>query len=95
MPYKDKKNRKRHDREYYKQRRLALIKALGGRCVAILPDGMQCTETDTDQLEVHHILPFLKRSRPNSKEYFNPKGKELRCKNHHKHTESWRRKRRR
>ena len=87
MPYKNIEDRKRHDRERYQRMRAELIKALGGKCVI---EG--CEETRIKKLEAHHIVPYGKRSRPNSKEYFKPEGKELRCKKHHSRTRSWRRK---
>ena len=70
----------------------ALIQALGGRCQYIDEDGIQCEETE--ELQAHHLVPYGQRSRPNSKEYFKPKGKELRCEKHHRDTGSWRGKKR-
>jgi len=52
-----------------------------------MPNGEICGSTE--DLEIHHVVPYGKRSRPNSKEYWKPKGKELRCKTHHKCTRYW------
>lgn len=78
MPFKDPQRKKQYDHDRYQRLRMELINALGGVCVE-----EDCDESNPKNLEVHHIIPFLKRSRPNSKEYFNPVGKELRCKVHH------------
>jgi len=92
MPYKDRQKRLEYARKYGKERyqrmRRELIQKLGGRC------SVPACEA-TENLEVHHIEPYRKRSRPNSSSYFDPLGKELRCQEHHSHTESWRRKRKR
>lgn len=72
--------KKKYDRERYQKLRMALIKALGGKCVE-----EDCEENNPKKLQIHHIIPFIQRSRPNSKEYFKPKGKELRCEKHHRY----------
>jgi len=81
-PYKDPERQRIYKLMWYAMRRTELINALGARCVV-------CRRTWG--LEVHHIKPYGRRSRPNSRQYFSPKGKELRCLEHHSHTESWRR----
>lgn len=88
MPFKDPEMKRRYDRERYQRLRGELVEALGGRCVV---EGCERSE----DLEIHHIQPYNKRSRPNSIAYFNPKGKELRCEEDHSHTETWRRGRKR
>jgi len=88
VPYAKKEDKKRYDWERYQRRRQELIEKLGGVCQAIVKGGEICGSTVG--LEIHHVIPYKKRSRPNSKDYFNPKGKELRCEEHHQHTESWR-----
>lgn len=88
MPYKDKEKRREYQARWYQEKRANLIKLLGGKC------SVPACEA-TENLEVHHIEPYSKRSRPNSSSYFDPLGKELRCPEHHSHTDSWRRKRKR
>ena len=83
LPYKNPEDKRRYDRKRYRRLRNQLINALGGKCKIC---------GGTRGLEVHHLKPYGKRSRPNSKEYFKPEGKELRCKRPcHVHTETWRR----
>lgn len=87
-PYAKREDKQRYDRERYQRLRQGLIEKLGGVCQVILKGGKICGSTAG--LEIHHITPYKKRSRPNSKSYFDSKGKELRCGEHHRHTESWR-----
>lgn len=93
MPYKNPNDKARYDFVYYRALRQKLIEALGERCEHITNECTGAVEIcgATEELEVHHLTPYTGRSRPNSRAYFNPKGKELRCKTHHEHTESWRR----
>lgn len=81
MPYKNPKDKKRHDRLRYQLMRETLLIELGYSCVIC---------GTTENLEIHHIKRYGQRSRPNSKEYFAPEGKELRCSEHHACTKNWR-----
>lgn len=87
MPFKNKVDKQRWSREYYQRKRRELIDKLGSKCV-------ECGEDDLTRLEAHHIVPICRRSRP-FKEAMDPKGKELRCTVDHKHTEGYRRRRKR
>jgi len=88
MPYAKRADKQAYDARRYRALRQKLIDALGGQCQYVDESGVQCTETEN--LEFHHLKPYGKQSRPNSKAYFRPEGKELRCGPHHKHTDSWR-----
>lgn len=87
VPLKDPVARKKYQKRWFQRRRLELIQLLGGKCT-------ECDETDPKNLEIHDVKRVNSRSRPLGA-YFNPEGKELKCIDHHKHTESWRRKRKR
>jgi hypothetical protein len=77
---------KKYDHDRYQRMRNAQVEALGGKCVVC---------GTTENLEVHDIVPVLSRSRTRAKAFFTTVGKELRCKEHHKHTEGWRNRRKR
>jgi len=85
MPYKNKQDKKAHNKRYWRRKYAELKQALGNKCIVC---------GTTNNLEVHHLNPVNSRSR-NKKNCFNPEGKVLRCKEHHSHTETWRGKRRR
>jgi hypothetical protein len=61
--------------------------ALGHKCIIL-----NCNESRSEYLEVHHLTPVLSRSRSRSKSYFStdPKKVEIRCLVHHAQTDSFR-----
>lgn len=86
---KERKKRKAvRDHNRYQKLRAEQIKGLGSKCI-------KCGNSDISRLEVHHIKPYLKRSRTRAKSYFsiNPLEVELRCKTPcHKDTLNYRKK---
>ena len=71
--------RTKYDKKRYQQLRAQQIIALGSFCVAC---GKLFSYLSYDLVEVHHIKPYLKRSRTRAKAYFstNREEVELRCK---------------
>ena len=83
------KSKREYDHERYKKLRENQLTALGHKCIVT-----DCSETRSCYLEVHHLIPYNKRSRTRAKAYFetDPTKVEIRCKFHHKDTGSYCRK---
>jgi hypothetical protein len=58
-----KKRKATRDHNRYQKLRTAQLLALGSKCI-------ECSNTNLSELEVHHLIPFGKRSRTRALSYF-------------------------